>query len=98
MADGEVNAAVAADADIDMIGSNLCIRCGKPRIEGKTWTQKVDGSLVTYTQTVCSDRSCQKAVEGELRERRDKVMKLQQKSLERRKASQIARKRVGKPQ
>ena len=54
--------------------SNPCIRCGKERIEGKTWTVK-NGSgpnTVTHIMTICPDRACQKILDKELAERRAK--------------------------
>lgn len=69
-----------------MSEANACIRCGKKRIVSKTWTEKVSGSLTTYTLTVCPDPECQKIVEKELKKKRDRIMEIQKKSLERRKA------------
>lgn len=46
--------------------SNLCIRCGKVRIDSRTWSEEVQTysgkTLVTYTETVCPDAECQKKV------------------------------------
>jgi len=67
------------------MSTTLCIRCGKLRIVSKTWSEKVNGSLVTYTQTVCPDSECQSKVESELQKKIDKVRDIQKKSLERRK-------------
>ena len=69
------------------MGENtLCIRCGKPRIEGKSWKEKVAGSIVYHTQTVCPDKKCQRIVETELKDKREKIMLIQNKSLQKRKA------------
>lgn len=50
--------------------TNLCPRCGKPRIDGKTWVEEVKTysgvSKVTHMQTVCPDPACQKLVEEKL--------------------------------
>jgi len=62
-----------------------CIRCGKLRIVAKTWSEKINDSLVTYTQTVCPDSECQSKVENELEKKSNKIKDIQQKSLERRK-------------
>ena len=52
--------------------SNPCIRCGKERIDGKTWKGKVGSSVVTYSLTVCSDPECQKIVDQAIADRRAK--------------------------
>ncbi len=44
-----------------MTGS-FCTRCGKPRIVVKTYEEKIETSVVTYTITECSDPECQKQV------------------------------------
>ena len=65
--------------------NSTCIRCGKLRVIGKTWTEKLNGSKITYTQTVCPDKECQKIVEEQLQVKKDKLADIHQKSLERRK-------------
>jgi len=45
---------------------NLCPRCGKARIEVKKWREKIGESWVTYTNTVCPDKACQKIVEEKI--------------------------------
>jgi hypothetical protein len=62
---------------------NACTRCGKPRIAVKTWNETIGTSVVTYTQTVCPDPECQKAVETQLQGRKDKLASLQKAALER---------------
>lgn len=52
--------------------SNPCIRCGKPRIDGKSWEGKVGSSSITYTMTVCPDDECQKIVEQGIAEKKAK--------------------------
>ena len=52
--------------------SNPCVRCGKERIDGKTWKGKTGASLVVYTLTICPDRSCQKIVDKGIADRRAK--------------------------
>lgn len=52
--------------------SNPCVRCGKQRINGKTWKGKAGMSVITYTQTVCPDRKCQKMVEDATAQRKAK--------------------------
>lgn len=39
-----------------------CTRCGKPRVVVKTYEEKIESSVVTYTITECSDPECQKQV------------------------------------
>lgn len=65
--------------------TTLCIRCGKTRIVSKTWNEKVNDSVITYTETVCPDPECQKIVDSDLKKKMDKVRNIQKKSLERRK-------------
>ena len=43
--------------------NNPCIRCGKPRIDGKSWKEKTANSFIFHTQTVCPDKECQKLVD-----------------------------------
>lgn len=89
------SAAVEDQADIErkiMSNTSLCIRCGKQRIIGKIWKEKINGSLVTYTQTVCPDPECQKIVEEQLQVKKDKLEDIHQKSLERRKTIKRVRK------
>lgn len=77
-----------------MIISSVCIRCGKQRIEAKSWTENLNGSDITYTQLVCPDDECQKIVDKQLKEKREKIEKIQKESRERR--AKISRGRTGK--
>lgn len=43
--------------------NNPCIRCGKQRIDGKSWKEKNGAIVVTRTLTVCPDAQCQKALD-----------------------------------
>lgn len=52
--------------------SNPCIRCGKPRIDGKTWEGKIGVSSITYTITVCPDSECQKMVDQAIADKKAK--------------------------
>jgi len=52
--------------------SNPCVRCGKERVDGKTWKGKTGISPITYTQTVCPDRECQKIVDKGIADRKAK--------------------------
>jgi hypothetical protein len=55
---------------------NPCIRCGKERIDVKSWTEEVTNyngtSHVTHTETICPDPECQKQVEKQIQARMGK--------------------------
>ncbi len=53
--------------------SNPCVKCGKERIDGKSWESKVGISVIVHTMTVCPDRECQKQVDKSIAERRAKT-------------------------
>ena len=67
-----------------MIDMTSCIRCGKVRIFGRTWSEQVGTSHVTHTETVCPDGDCQKLVEALLKDRQDVNDARQKASLARR--------------
>lgn len=48
---------------------NVCIRCGKVRIVGKTWQEQSGTATLTCTEYVCPDTECQKIVEKQLAKR-----------------------------
>ncbi len=73
-----------------MQNTSSCIRCGKPRIVTKTWTETINNSVVTFTETSCPDTECQKMVEKMLQSKRDKLASLQEKS-ERKRKEMMAR-------
>lgn len=52
--------------------NNLCVRCGKQRVDGKTWKGNMGVSVITYIQTVCPDPECQKIVDETTAQRRAK--------------------------
>lgn len=52
--------------------NNPCIRCGKQRIDGKTWEDKIGVSTVTYTMTICPDSECQKLVDQDIADKKAK--------------------------
>lgn len=56
--------------------SNPCIVCGKQRIEGKSWKEKVGISVVTHTQTICPDPKCQRIVDEATAQRKAKSAQL----------------------
>lgn len=57
--------------------SNPCTRCGKERVEARSWTESIDTyygkSEITYTETVCPDPDCQEVVEKKLEEQRERT-------------------------
>lgn len=48
---------------------NPCFKCGKERIDGKTWKGKVGISVITYTKTICPDSKCQRILDKEIADR-----------------------------
>lgn len=62
--------------------NNPCINCGRQRIDGKSWKQKVGVSVVTYTLTICPDPICQALVEKAIADRKEKSELLIRKKLE----------------
>lgn len=68
----------------DSMAMTTCIRCGKLRIMGRTWSEDVGFSQVTYTLTVCPDADCQKVVEALLKDRHDTYVARNEASLQRR--------------
>lgn len=61
-----------------------CIRCGKMRVLKKKWTEKINGSLTTYTMSVCPDPDCQKIVEEQIETKNEKLRLVHEQSLKRR--------------
>lgn len=54
--------------------NSVCIRCGKTRIFLKTWKDRGErqkGTVITYEQTVCPDKECQKIVDEKFQKMRD---------------------------
>ena len=47
-------------------GINICFRCGKTRIAGKTYKEYVGNSLVVTTLTSCPDPECQAVIDKQL--------------------------------
>lgn len=52
--------------------SSPCIRCGRERVVARIWEEKIDGSLITNTETVCPDPACQKLVNIDIKRQQDK--------------------------
>jgi len=56
---------------------SICIRCGKVRVVGKTWVEKIDrGSPITHTETFCPDKDCQKVVDADFAAKREKKLQI----------------------
>ncbi|MGE5042001.1 MAG: hypothetical protein ACM3IJ_03795 [Candidatus Levyibacteriota bacterium] len=72
---------------------NPCVRCGKQRVDGKTWKEKIENhfgvSFITHTETVCPDKECQKIVEEKMNQARQKTADMK---LEKEKKLEAARK------
>lgn len=62
--------------------SNLCVRCGKPRIDGKSWKEKLGGNVITHTLTLCPDKECQEQVDALNLEKKNKSDLLIKKKLD----------------
>lgn len=68
---------------MNKISYNNCIRCGKERKVIRTWEEKIEGSTIINTESVCPDPSCQKLVEADNKKSRDRHAAMKQKSQER---------------
>lgn len=53
------------------MNSNVCPRCGKQRIDGKTWSEGVGAFKVKVVMTVCPDKECQKIVDAQYKKDKD---------------------------
>lgn len=56
--------------------SNPCVKCGKERVDSKSWKGKVGVSVITYTLTVCPDAECQKIVDQGIADKKAKTASL----------------------
>jgi len=56
-----------------------CIRCGKMRIFSRTWKERPDnrGNVLTFTESVCPDKDCQKIVSAMFAEKREKRLEME---------------------
>ena len=56
--------------------TNPCIRCGKERIEARTWVETIETyygeTQITHTETVCPDVECQKIVDEGFAKQKEK--------------------------
>ncbi len=59
------------------LSPNLCTRCGKERIDSKTWEEEITAffgsTTIVHTETVCPDAECQKIVEEKMDALRQKT-------------------------
>lgn len=73
--------------------SNPCTRCGKQRIDGKTWKEKIEShfgtSYIIHTETVCPDKECQKIVEEKMNQLRQKTADMKMEKEEKVKALRL---------
>jgi len=77
--------------------TNPCIRCGKERIESRTWIEVIETyngeTTVTHTETVCPDVECQKIVDEGFAKQKEKSDSLKHDREERMKKAQANRKK-----
>lgn len=70
--------------------SNICTRCGSERKLSKSWEEKIElygrVSTVTHTEYVCTDPECQKIVEGQLADQKEKRVQQEQRKEEEKQA------------
>lgn len=52
--------------------NNPCIQCGRQRIDGKTWYEKIGIQVITYTSTICPDSDCQKTLDKVIADKKAK--------------------------
>jgi len=69
-----------------------CIRCGQERKLAKKWKEKINGSVVEYSQYVCPDSKCQKIVEDKLQKEQERIKNIQERSANRRRGNVKANK------
>ncbi|NMB83947.1 hypothetical protein GYA28_01525 [Candidatus Roizmanbacteria bacterium] len=69
---------------------NICYRCGRERIVVKTWKEKIGGSTIENTETVCPDKECQKAMEQEIKKQKNKRLQMEKRKLESARSRKLA--------
>lgn len=62
--------------------SNPCVRCGKERIILKTWKALVGKAQLTYTDTACPDKICQKIINDEILAQKEKRLAIETKKIQ----------------
>ncbi|MCL5095783.1 MAG: hypothetical protein M1575_03600 [Patescibacteria group bacterium] len=75
---------------------NLCIRCGKPRVDVKTWKECVKGITFTHTTTSCPDPECQKLVDKQFAVEKAKKEAIEKEKLQRMAANKLAHQKTSK--
>lgn len=82
------------------LAHNPCTRCGTERIITKTWDETLETmrgkTTVTYTESVCPNKECQKLVEDELavqKKKRDKQREDRESRHQERMATNLANKK-----
>ena len=68
---------------------NVCVRCGKKRVEKKTWKEVINGIVLTHTQTACPDPKCQAIVDKQFA-----IVKSQKAALEEAKIQRTIAKKI----
>lgn len=59
---------------------SVCIRCGKTRIFKRKWREILEkGPSIMHVETVCPDGECQKIVDADFAERREKRLAIENK-------------------
>jgi hypothetical protein len=76
---------------------SVCIRCGKLRIVAKTWKEQTKGGVVVHTLTVCPDPACQKIVEQQFANQKEKRDAIEKDKQDRAAALKIARQKKTSP-
>lgn len=68
MAEAEEDSQDVGKLNINMAvrGTNICYRCGKTRVAGKTYKEYVGNSLVVTTLYSCPDPECQTIIDKQL--------------------------------
>lgn len=78
--------------------SNPCVRCGKQRIVSKRWKEEITNfwgvSEITYEETVCPDKECQKIVDKKLKAEREKREHFEQERKERAEVNKTRRSNI----
>ena len=61
---------------------SVCIRCGKTRIFKRKWREVLErGAAITHIETVCPDKECQKIVDAEFEEKRQKRLEMENRKI-----------------
>lgn len=65
------------------IAHSVCVLCGNPRVVVRVWKEVIDDSVITNTETACSNAECQKKVDQENKKQKDRYLAMKLKSQER---------------